>query len=196
MLCELISETAIRTLRLSGNPLGDDTVCFLAGRLRRNSVLCKVPMTIQDFISLCNALKENTTLETISLSDNRLEMRAFAELFGPNGALLEVGMKNYLVDDDGCDIASNASLTDLDISGNRIDIRNTQCLLDALLRNYSLGRFLYAENPIPDSADQFWTFLNCYTHNLLMPDMTAASRERLHIFQMHLAFATSIIVCQ
>jgi hypothetical protein len=52
---------AIRTLRLSGNPRGDDTVRFLAGRLRRNSVLCEVQMTSQDFISLCNALSENTT---------------------------------------------------------------------------------------------------------------------------------------
>jgi hypothetical protein len=82
MLWDLISETAIRTLCLSGNPLGEDTVCFLAGRLRRNSVLCKVQMTSQDFISLGNAIKENTTLERISLSDNRLAMGAFAGLLG------------------------------------------------------------------------------------------------------------------
>jgi hypothetical protein len=117
-------------------------------------------MTSRDFISLCNALKENTTLETISFSDNRLAMRACTELLGQKAALLEVGMKNCLIDDDGCGIASSASLTDLNISGNRLDIRGAQCPLDALLGNYSLGRLLYAEDPIPHSADQLRTSWN------------------------------------
>jgi Ran GTPase-activating protein (RanGAP) involved in mRNA processing and transport len=194
MLCDLISETAIRTLRLSGNPLGDDTIRLLADRLKGNSVLRElelneVQMTSQGFISLCNALKENNRLEKISLSDNRLcplAMRAFAELLGQNAALFEVGMKNCLIDDEGCEyladgIASNATLTDLDISGNRIDVHGAQCLLDALLGNYSLGRILYAGNPFSADADSPFSvpiadFLernNYYTHNLLMRDMAA-----------------------
>jgi Ran GTPase-activating protein (RanGAP) involved in mRNA processing and transport len=194
MLCDLISETAIRTLRLSGNPLGDDTVRVLAERLKRNSVLCElelneVQMTSQGFVSLCNALKENTTLEKISLSDNwlcPLAMQAFAELLRQNVALLDVGVKNCLIDDDGCQylasgIASNASLTGLDISGNRIDVHGAQCLLDALLGNYSLARILYADNPFsaePDSPfnepiNDFLERNNYYTHNLLMQDMMA-----------------------
>jgi hypothetical protein len=96
-------------------------------------------MTCQSFISLSNALKESTTLEKISLSDNWLAMRAFTELPGQNAALLESGMKNCLIDDDGGAIASNASLTDLDISGNRLDIRGAQCLLGALLGNYRVS---------------------------------------------------------
>jgi hypothetical protein len=109
-------------------------------------------------------------------------------LLGQNTALLEFGMKNCLIDDDGCEylacgIASNATLTNLDISDNRIDVHvhGAQCLLDVLLGNYSLRRMLYDDNPFseePDSlfSDPITNFLernNYYRHNLFMRDMTA-----------------------
>jgi hypothetical protein len=129
----------------------------------------------------------NHTLQKISLSDNRLcphAMRAFGELLKQNAALLDVGMRNCQIDDYGCEfiadgIASNATLTDLDISANRIDVRGAQCLLG----NYSLARVIYTENPfIEDSpfTGPITNFLDrntYYTHNLLMRGMAALAND-------------------
>jgi Ran GTPase-activating protein (RanGAP) involved in mRNA processing and transport len=194
MLGDVISRTAIRTLRLSGNPLGDASVRLLAEKLRANSMLHElelneVGMTSQGVTSLCNALTVNHTLKKIYLSDNRLcplAMRSFCQLLKQNSALLDVAMKNCQIDDDGCElIASNATLADLDISENRIDARGAQCLLDALLGNYSLARVVYTGNPfLRDSDSPFigsiTDFLDrntYYTHNLLMRDMAALVNE-------------------
>jgi Ran GTPase-activating protein (RanGAP) involved in mRNA processing and transport len=151
-------------------------------------------MSSSGFVALCNALRENQTLEKIALSQNLITAEAlvaFKELLLENTALTSVGMCDCRISVAGCrhiadGLVGNAVLGDLNLSRNGIDIDGMKYLLDALLGNYAMMRIEWTENPFAqhdESANvitQIHDILernNYYLHNLLMRDMAALVRD-------------------
>jgi len=100
-------------------------------------------------------------------------------------------MSECEIDDRGLEliaegIAANSTLTELDITGNEVEIAGMRFLVDAVLGNYSLMKIEWQDNPfVEDDTSQevagtlsdFLERNKYYSHNILMKEMAALLKD-------------------
>ena len=152
---------ALRSLTLWGVALGDDGAEALADALYDNTLLETLDLWNNPAIggaaqgqsqgqgaaSLCRALATNVALTALSLRGcavgNAGAEALSAALAAPSSALRAADLRECAIDDDGAGLlavalSDNATLTELQLGGNRIADRGAGLFADALKHNGSL----------------------------------------------------------
>lgn len=125
-----------------------------AGQGYANKDMDTVPR--KSVLNIANALKKNTTVESVDLSLNRLtveEVKAIAEALKVNNTLKDLNLKNNNIGAEGAQaiaeaLKENTTLEDLNLGRNNIDLKGVQAIAEALKENAALRKLNLKDNPL------------------------------------------------
>ncbi|KAL9965575.1 hypothetical protein ACROYT_G029390 [Oculina patagonica] len=132
----------------------------VSGSLLKRRALSLRRITDADAVVLAKALKGNSSLTELDLSDNNIGDQGatgLAEALKNNKSLTELGLSDNNIDDQGATglaeaLQNNKSLTELDLSVNNIGDQGATALAVALQKNKSLTELDLSVNNIGDQG--------------------------------------------
>ncbi|OHT14529.1 hypothetical protein TRFO_15048 [Tritrichomonas foetus] len=169
---ELIElNNSLKKINIGGNILGDESIYFLAERLKTNSnivelYLSDVKITGEGVFKLCKCLEKHETIQILELSKNNLRnpisMKSVSRLLARNHSLKTLSLNSCSINDEGCfylsdGIIANDSLVSLYLSKNEIHLEGIKKLINALLANFSILNFQCSKNPFIQEMNEVKT---------------------------------------
>eukprot|EP00731_Ephydatia_muelleri_P007494 Em0003g1742a len=158
-LCEMCNavgmNTTLTSLHLSGNEFDDQSIACLGTMLREKKMLTTLGLNHcglgpEGLCEVCNAVRMNTTLTYIDLSENRFDDKSITclgTMLRENKMLTTLGLNRCGLGPEGlCEVCNavrmNNTLTYINLSENRFDDQNITCLGTMLRENKVLTSLL------------------------------------------------------
>ncbi|MDG1436419.1 MAG: hypothetical protein P8P83_01350 [Rickettsiaceae bacterium] len=143
--------SALTSLNLGGNDIGDDGVAGLAIFLKKNGTLTELDLQCNHIgnkgaVLLAKALKTNTTLTTLNLARNAIGAEgaeALADSLKENNTLTSLALLSNNIGNKGAvllakALKTNTTLTTLNLARNNIGSEGAAALAEALKENSTL----------------------------------------------------------